>query len=158
MARPDKYTGVEGKVLQAQGLHVAHVAQLYCRIKLIGATPNEKSGKSDKNNGKTLAKSHLIPAMPNPQFDLSFQISHPESVPRQAILLFEIRSSSKEIVALRRVTLQDLLSGDNNKETHTWLALNNGATLEITIAHGRELKKQSRKLFRSWSVHRIGKI
>jgi hypothetical protein len=32
--RPDRYFGVEGKVLQAQGLHVAHVAQLYCRIKL----------------------------------------------------------------------------------------------------------------------------
>lgn len=44
------------------------------------------------------------------------------------------------------------------KETHTWLALSNGATLEITIAHGKELKKQSKKLFRSWSIHRIGKI
>lgn len=32
--RPDIYFGVEGKVIQAQGLHVAHVAQLYCRIKL----------------------------------------------------------------------------------------------------------------------------
>jgi hypothetical protein len=32
--RPDKYFGVEGKVIQAQGLHVAHVAQLYCHIKL----------------------------------------------------------------------------------------------------------------------------
>jgi hypothetical protein len=32
--RPDRYFGVEGKVIQAQGLHVAHVAQLYCRIKL----------------------------------------------------------------------------------------------------------------------------
>lgn len=30
----EKYSGVEGKVLQAQGLHVAHIAQLYCRVKL----------------------------------------------------------------------------------------------------------------------------
>lgn len=186
-ARPDTYTGVEGKVLQAQGLHVAHVAQLYCRIKLIGsviilnhqipvvcsvsgtwsitfisynfrAQTGEKNSRSGQNsNGKTLAKSHLLPAMPNPQFDLHFQINTPETVPRQAVLLFEIRSSGKEIVALRRVTLQDLLSVDG-KETHTWLALNNGATLEVTIAHGRELKRQPRKLFRSWSVHRIGKI
>lgn len=29
----EKYSGVEGKVLQAQGLHVAHIAQLYCRVK-----------------------------------------------------------------------------------------------------------------------------
>lgn len=29
----EKYSGIEGKVLQAQGLHVAHIAQLYCRIK-----------------------------------------------------------------------------------------------------------------------------
>lgn len=44
-------------------------------------------------------------------------------------------------------------------EIHTWLALNNGASLEVQIAHGRELKnKSSKKLFRSWSVHRIGKI
>lgn len=34
--RPDVYTGVEGRVIQAQGLHVAHVAQLYCRIKILG--------------------------------------------------------------------------------------------------------------------------
>ncbi|KAK6635343.1 hypothetical protein RUM44_000594 [Polyplax serrata] len=162
MDRPDKYSGVEGKVIQAQGLHVAHVAQLYCRIKLIGAQTNEKGGKSGQNlNGKTLSKSHLLPAMPNPQFDLPFQISSPESVPRQAVLLFEIRSSGKEIVAVRKVSLQDLLGGTlpaEGRETHTWLALSNGATLEITIAHGRELKKQTKKLFRSWSVHRIGKI
>lgn len=48
-------------------------------------------------------------------------------------------------------------SPDTN-EVHTWLALNNGASLEVEISHSRELKKQSRKIFRSWSVHRIGKI
>lgn len=44
-------------------------------------------------------------------------------------------------------------------EIHTWLALNNGASLEVQIAHGKELKsKTSKRLFRSWSVHRIGKV
>ena len=44
-------------------------------------------------------------------------------------------------------------------EIHTWLALNNGASLEVQIVHGRESKsKSTKKLFRSWSVHRIGKI
>lgn len=44
-------------------------------------------------------------------------------------------------------------------EIHTWLALNNGASLEVQIAHGKEQKsKSAKKLFRSWSVHRIGKI
>lgn len=46
----------------------------------------------------------------------------------------------------------------DTNEVHTWLALNNGASLEVEIAHSRELKKQSRKIFRSWSVHRLGKI
>jgi hypothetical protein len=31
---PEKFLGIEGKVIQAQGLHVAHIAQVYCRIKL----------------------------------------------------------------------------------------------------------------------------
>jgi hypothetical protein len=61
--------------------------------------------------GKTLAKSRLIPAMPNPRFDLSFQLDNPENVPRQAALVFEIRSSGKEVLAARRITLQDMLSG-----------------------------------------------
>lgn len=32
--RPERFLGIEGKVIQAQGLHVAHIAQLYCRVKL----------------------------------------------------------------------------------------------------------------------------
>lgn len=32
--RPERFVGIEGKVIQAQGLHVAHIAQLYCRVKL----------------------------------------------------------------------------------------------------------------------------
>ncbi|XP_021917858.1 uncharacterized protein PYUK71.03c-like isoform X2 [Zootermopsis nevadensis] len=159
--RPDIYFGVEGKVIQAQGLHVAHVAQLYCRIKLQSATsPNKLTRVGSNAAGKTLAKSRLIPAMPNPQFDLGFQLDNPENVPRQAALVFEIRSSGKELVAARRITLQDMLSAasPDTNEVHTWLALNNGASLEVEISHSRELKKQSRKIFRSWSVHRIGKI
>ncbi|XP_069673106.1 uncharacterized protein [Periplaneta americana] len=156
--RPDKYFGVEGKVIQAQGLHVAHVAQLYCRIKLQSATSPDKLTRMGSNAaGKTLAKSRLLPAMPNPRFDLSFQLDNPENVPRQAALVFEIRSSGKEMVAARRITLQDMLSAasPDTNEVRTWLALNNGASLEVEIAHSRELKKQSRKIFRSWSVHRI---
>jgi hypothetical protein len=61
--------------------------------------------------GKTLAKSRLLPAMPNPQFDLSFQLDNPENDPRQAALVFEIRSSVKKVVAAFRITLQDMLSG-----------------------------------------------
>ncbi|KAJ9589915.1 hypothetical protein L9F63_016976, partial [Diploptera punctata] len=158
--RPDKYFGIEGKVIQAQGLHVAHVAQLYCRIKLQSATSPDKLSRMGSTTGKTLAKSRLLPAMPNPKFDLTFQLDNPETVPRQAALIFEIRSSGKEVVAARRITLQDILSAasPDTNEVHTWLALNNGASLEVEIAHSRELKKQSRKIFRSWSVHRIGKI
>nr|CAD7444342.1 unnamed protein product [Timema bartmani] len=153
-ARPDRYSGVEGKVVQAQGLHVAHVAQLYCRVKLhLGLSTSDKMGRS-------LAKSRFLPAVPNPQFDLPFQVDAPESVPRQAALSFEVRSPGKEVLGSCRATLQELLaatSPDSN-QVHTWLSLNNGASLEVMVAHGRELKKSGRKIFRSWSVHRIGKI
>ncbi|XP_071647824.1 uncharacterized protein [Temnothorax longispinosus] len=153
----EKYSGVEGKVLQAQGLHVAHIAQLYCRVKLQTSTSPDKI--VSPNGGKTIAKSRLLPAMPNPQFSIDFHIDG-DGVPRQALLLFEIRSASKELLASRRITLHELLGvSAASDEIHTWLALNNGASLEVQIAHGRELKnKSSKKLFRSWSVHRIGKI
>ncbi|XP_011333563.2 uncharacterized protein LOC105277101 isoform X2 [Ooceraea biroi] len=153
----EKYSGVEGKVLQAQGLHVAHIAQLYCRVKLQTCTSPDKILST--NGGKTIAKSRLLPAMPNPQFSIDFHIEG-DGVPRQALLIFEIRSASKELLASRRITLQELLGvSAASDEIHTWLALNNGASLEVQIAHGRELKnKSTKKLFRSWSVHRIGKI
>nr|CAD7202198.1 unnamed protein product [Timema douglasi] len=192
-ARPDRYSGVEGRVVQAQGLHVAHVAQLYCRVKLhLGLSTSDKMGRS-------LAKSRFLPAVPNPQFDLPFQVDAPQSVPRQAALSFEVRSPGKEVLGSCRATLQELLAGNSFEQTlqellagipfeqtlqellagtpfeqtlqellaatspdsnqvHTWLSLNNGASLEVMVAHGRELKKSGRKIFRSWSVHRIGKI
>ncbi|XP_060817891.1 uncharacterized protein LOC132908177 isoform X1 [Bombus pascuorum] len=154
----EKYSGIEGKVLQAQGLHVAHIAQLYCRIKLQICTSPDKI-TSSTNSGKTLAKSRLLPAMPNPQFSIDFHIEG-DNVPRQSLLIFEIRSASKELLASRRITLHELLGvSAATDEIHTWLALNNGASLEVQMVHGRELKsKSTKKLFRSWSVHRIGKI
>ncbi|XP_076749904.1 uncharacterized protein LOC143422843 isoform X2 [Xylocopa sonorina] len=154
----EKYSGIEGKVLQAQGLHVAHIAQLYCRIKFQICTSPDKI-ISSSNSGKTLAKSRLLPAMPNPQFSIDFHIEG-DNVPRQSLLIFEIRSAGKELLASRRITLHELLGVSAvTDEIHTWLALNNGASLEVQIAHGRELKnKSTKKLFRSWSVHRIGKI
>ncbi|KOX69793.1 Tricalbin-1, partial [Melipona quadrifasciata] len=153
----EKYSGIEGKVLQAQGLHVAHIAQLYCRIKLQICTSPDKI-TSLANGGKTLAKSRLLPAMPNPQFSIDFHIG--DNVPRQSLLIFEIRSASKDILASRRITLHELLGvSAATDEIHTWLLLNNGASLEVQIVHGRESKsKSTKKLFRSWSVHRIGKI
>ncbi|XP_068082073.1 uncharacterized protein [Anabrus simplex] len=159
--RPDRYFGVEGKVIQAQGLHVAQIAQLYCRVKLHSASSPDKLARiGSYAGGRTVAKSRLLPAVPNPQFDLSFQLNNPDTVPRHAALLFEIRSSGKEVVGSRRVTLQDLLSAasSDTNVVHTWLALSNGASLEVEIAHSRELKKTVRRIFRSWSVHRIGKI
>lgn len=65
------------------------------------------------NNGKTIAKSRLLPAMPNPQFSIDFQIDG-DSIPRQAMLVFEIRSASKELLASRRITLHELLGKLNN--------------------------------------------
>ncbi|XP_015584742.1 uncharacterized protein LOC107262744 isoform X2 [Cephus cinctus] len=154
----EKYSGIEGKVLQAQGLHVAHIAQLYCRVKFQTCTSPDKISATT-NGGKTIAKSRLLPAMPNPQFSIDFQLEG-NNVPRQAALIFEIRSASKELLASRRITLHELLGASAaSNEIHTWLALNNGASIEVQIAHGRELKnKSTKKLFRSWSVHRIGKI
>ncbi|XP_046401824.1 uncharacterized protein LOC124167829 [Ischnura elegans] len=173
---PENYIGVEGRVIQAQGLNVARVAQLYCRVKLFRPTiPGSKSPYVA--TGKTLAKSRLLPSVPNPQFDLSFQVNdgggmggggrrggeREEGVPCRAALLFEIRSSgNKDILASRRITLQELLSGalPGSNEVRTWLSLSSsGASMEVELAHGRETKKSTGKgLFRSWSVHRIGKI
>lgn len=69
---------------------------------------------SSTNGGKTLIKSRLLPAMPNPQFGVDFQIEGDE-VSRQSALIFEIRSASKELLASRRVTLHELLSGNYNE-------------------------------------------
>lgn len=67
---------------------------------------------SSANGGKTLAKSRLLPAMPNPQFSIDFHIEG-DNVPRQSLLIFEIRSASKELLASRRITLHELLGEYN---------------------------------------------
>lgn len=46
--------------------------------------------------------------MPNPQFSIDFHIEG-DNVPRQSLLIFEIRSASKELLASRRITLHELL-------------------------------------------------
>ncbi|XP_059473484.1 uncharacterized protein LOC132195473 isoform X2 [Neocloeon triangulifer] len=150
----EKFYGIEGKVVQAHGLHVAHIAQVYCRIKL------HSSEKSHRSGGKTLAKSRLIPAIPDPLFNLAFEIETPEGVSKQAALLFEIRATGKELVASRRVTIEELMqdASIDGSVVKTSLNLSTGASIEVEVSYGREIKKESRKLFRSWSVHRIGKI
>ncbi|XP_065354006.1 uncharacterized protein LOC135948588 isoform X3 [Cloeon dipterum] len=152
--QPEKFFGIEGKIVQAQGLCVSHIAQVYCRIKL------HSSEKSHRSGGKTLAKSRLIPAVPNPVFNLAFEIDTPEGVSKQAALLFEIRATGKELVASRRVTIEELMQDalTDGSPVKTWLNLSTGASIQVEVAYGREIKKESRKLFRSWSVHRIGKI
>jgi len=72
------------------------------------------SEKSNRSGGKTLAKSRLIPAVPNPGFDLSFEIDTPEGVSKQAALLFEIRATGKELVASRRVTIEEMMQGTDD--------------------------------------------
>ena len=68
--------------------------------------------------------------MPNPRFDLSFQLDNPENVPRQTVLVFEIRSSIKEVVAACRITLQDMLSG---RMIHTIMNFNLMVTICIML-------------------------
>jgi len=68
--------------------------------------------------------------MPNPRFDLSFQLDNPENVPRQTALVFEIRSSIKEVVAACRITLQDMLSG---RMIHTTMNFNLMDTICIML-------------------------
>ena len=50
--------------------------------------------------------------MPNPQFSIDFHIES-NNVPRQSLLIFEIRSASKELLASRRITLHELLGKYN---------------------------------------------
>lgn len=93
-------------------------------------SPSKHIRVGSSAGGKTLAKSRLLPAMPNPRFDLSFQLDNPESVPRQTALVFEIRSSIKEVVAACRITLQDMLSGGMIPAT---INLNLVVTIYITL-------------------------
>lgn len=79
----------------------------------LSATSPDKVARLSAS-GRTVAKTRLFPAVPNPHFDLNFQLDNPDSVPRHAALVFEVRGSGKELVGSRRVTLQDLLSGNWN--------------------------------------------
>jgi hypothetical protein len=82
---------------------------------------------------------------------------HREEKSSQIQLTIVMYSDGNDAQVFTESVCLSAASPDTN-EVHTWLALNNGASLEVEIAHSRELKKQSRKIFRSWSVHRLGKI
>lgn len=75
---------------------------------ILGRCTSPDKIASSTNSGKTLAKSRLLPAMPNPQFSIDFHIEG-DNVPRQSLLIFEIRSASKELLASRRISLHELL-------------------------------------------------
>uniref|UniRef100_A0A646QE25 Tricalbin-1 n=1 Tax=Hemiscolopendra marginata TaxID=943146 RepID=A0A646QE25_9MYRI len=152
------YFNVQGKILQGLGFK-AEQNLIYCRIRFSRNLHNN----SKFANGKTICKSSMIPASINPRFDTEFQIDTSSGLSKSSALTFEIRSDKKETISSKTLTLDELF-GDCSRESaelQKWIVLSNGTKLEVEISHGKPFEKKSgtaMKLFRSWSVHRIGKI
>uniref|UniRef100_T1JGR7 C2 domain-containing protein n=1 Tax=Strigamia maritima TaxID=126957 RepID=T1JGR7_STRMM len=151
-----RFFNLQGRVVQGLGFQASQNL-LYCRVRL--HRNFEKSSRSV--SGKTVCKSALIPSSLNPRFDTEFQIDSSSGVLKSAVFVFDIRTEKKETIATKTVVLKELFDSEaQTQEVTDWFVLSNGAKLELQLSHGKpiEKKQSSSRLFRSWSVHRIGKI
>ncbi|KAK8745624.1 hypothetical protein OTU49_000296, partial [Cherax quadricarinatus] len=101
----------------------------------------------------------LVPASPSPTFECDWQVDG--EVSRRALLILEVRTGSRELLNSANIALGDVFTEPGSEgSVETWVNLQGGATLFLRASHGGQAPSSSRRrsLFRSWSLHKLGKI
>lgn len=163
--RPEVFTNVRGVAKRVQGLHIPRSGlQLFIRVRISdeksgGSLSSTSSSSSSGRSTKTVGRSRLVPACPSPTFDCEWQVD--SELSRRAVLVLEVRSGSRQLLNSSNVTLGDLFTEPGTEgSVERWVNLQGGATLLLKASHGGDAPPTSRRrsLFRSWSLHRLGKI
>ncbi|XP_050719248.1 uncharacterized protein LOC126999964 isoform X5 [Eriocheir sinensis] len=163
--RAEVFVNVHGVARRVQGLHIPRSGlQLFLRVRISdekggGSLSSSSSSSSGNRSTKTVGRSRLVPACPSPSFDCDWQVEN--EVSRRATLVLEVRSGSRQLLNSANVALGDLFTEPGTEgSVERWINLQGGATLLLRACHGGDAPPTSRRrsLFRSWSLHRLGKI
>ncbi|XP_047478110.1 uncharacterized protein LOC125031428 isoform X1 [Penaeus chinensis] len=158
--RPGVFLNVRGIAGQVQGLHIPRSGlQLFLRVRVSEEKSASSSSSSSNKITKTVGRSRLVPASPSPTFDCEWIIEGEAT--RRAVLVLEIRTGSRELLNSANVVLGDLFTEPGVEgSVETWVNLQGGASINLRANHGGEAPPSSRRrsLFRSWSLHKLGRI
>lgn len=170
--RSDVFVNVRGVAGGVQGLHIPRSGlQLFLRVRIsddksssssLSSSFSSSFGSSGSSSGrttKTVGRSRLVPASPSPTFECEWQVEG--EVSRRALLVLEVRTASRDLLNSANLALGDLFTEPGAEgSVETWVSLQGGANLHLRASHGGQPPQSSRRrsLFRSWSLHRLGKI
>ncbi|XP_069167255.1 uncharacterized protein [Procambarus clarkii] len=169
--RADIFVNVRGVAGRVQGLHIPRSGlQLFLRVRIsdeknssssLGSSFSSSlsSSSSSGRSSKTVGRSRLVPASPSPTFDCEWQVD--SELSRRALLVLEVRTGSRELLNSANIALGDIFTEPGTEgSVETWVNLQGGATLHLRASHGGQPPHSSRRrsLFRSWSLHKLGKI
>ncbi|XP_069942855.1 uncharacterized protein [Cherax quadricarinatus] len=170
--RADMFVNVRGVAGRVQGLHIPRSGlQLFLRVRIsddknsssslsssFSSSLSSNSSSRDRST-KTVGRSRLVPASPSPTFECDWQVDG--EVSRRALLILEVRTGSRELLNSANIALGDVFTEPGSEgSVETWVNLQGGATLFLRASHGGQAPSSSRRrsLFRSWSLHKLGKI
>ncbi|XP_046355848.2 uncharacterized protein PYUK71.03c-like isoform X2 [Haliotis rufescens] len=149
----DKLYSVKGKVMQARGLDRVD-GDFYCKVRL------EHQSRSSRlklfSNTRVIAKSPMIRSS-HPDINLTFEVDRGHGVSSEDLLIFDVKQSSKDHLATKGFPLKDLLADCDASGVVTWLKLENGIDVEISLSSGAPSpthQRRSARILKSLSFRR----
>ncbi|XP_041353742.1 tricalbin-3-like isoform X2 [Gigantopelta aegis] len=146
----EKFYSVVGKVIQSKGLEKVD-SDVYFKVRL----DHPGSRMSLFSTTRVLAKSAMMrPSVP--YINLSFEIDRGHGVSPDAMLIFDVKRSSKEHVTTKSYSLKYLLEGTDETGIIKWVSLDGGVELEVSLSTGKPNvhRHRSPRFLKSFSFRR----
>lgn len=147
MSMSNKLYNVKGTVHEAKGVESGG-EDIYCKVRL------EQPGNriSLFSGSRVIGKSKPVPPS-DAFFDVKFEIDRGHGVSPDAMLIFDIKRTSKLHLATKSFSLRQLLAVSDGESQ--WLMLENGIDLEVSLACGQHTPNlRRRKVFKSLSFQK----
>ncbi|KAL8611006.1 hypothetical protein ACOMHN_042622 [Nucella lapillus] len=147
MSMMDKLFGVIGTVHRARGLN-AGGDDIYCkvRLELPGSRVSLFSGS------RVIGKSRPVPPS-GAAFDVKFEVDRGHGVSPDAILVFDLKRSSREHLTTKSFSLRDILA--DTEGVCRWLTMDHGIELEVSLTSGeRTPHVKRRRILKSLSFRK----
>ncbi|KAK3702728.1 hypothetical protein RRG08_042714 [Elysia crispata] len=149
----EKMYAISGKVIRVRGEFPSSAKDIYCKIRL--EVPGSRL--SLLHHAKIIAKSPVISLMNNgADLDVNFEVDRGQGVAHDALLIFDLKHSSKEHLATRSYAIRSLLA--EASEESKWVPVGNGIELEISMKQGEPspdaLNRRGSGIFKSLSFRK----
>ncbi|GFO03794.1 extended synaptotagmin-1, partial [Plakobranchus ocellatus] len=149
----DKMYGVSGKVTRARGEFPPTANEIYCKVRL--EVPGNRL--SLLHHSRIIGKSPVVSLMNNgAELNVNFEVDRGQGIAHDALLIFDLKHSSKEHLATRSYAIRSLLAEATAESK--WIPLGNGIELEILMKQGEAspdaLNRKGSGIFKSLSFRK----